>query len=64
MGRAGSPGCGETSTRGIGGTLTGDCAPEGMGQVVRIVWNAVPNFGGSNTHTFAIVVHGGRYRFG
>ena len=43
---------------GIGGTLTGSCAPEGMGQVVRVVWNAVPNFGGSNTHTFAIVVHG------
>ena len=43
---------------GVGGTLTGSCAPEGMGQVVRIVWNAVPNFGGANTHTFAIVVHG------
>jgi hypothetical protein len=42
----------------LGGTLTGDCAPEGMGQRVRVVWNAVPNDGGLNSHTFAIVVHG------
>jgi Fungalysin metallopeptidase (M36)/Fungalysin/Thermolysin Propeptide Motif len=43
-----------------GGTLTGDCEPEGEGARFRIAWNAVPNFGGGTaTHTFAIVVHGG-----
>src|SRR5262249_18561050 len=44
--------------RGGGGTLTGDCAREGGGQRIRIVWNAVPNFPAAGSHTFAIVVHG------
>src|SRR5262249_5037840 len=43
---------------GGGGTLTGDCAPEGGGTRIRIVWNAVPNFAASGSHTFATVVHG------
>jgi hypothetical protein len=45
---------------GAGGTLTGDCEPEGEGARFRIAWIGVPNFGGgAATHTFAIVVHGG-----
>jgi fungalysin metallopeptidase (M36)/fungalysin/thermolysin propeptide/VCBS repeat protein len=43
---------------GGGGTLTGDCAPEGGGTRIRVVWNAVPNFAPPGAHTFAIVVHG------
>ena len=43
---------------GGGGTLTGDCAPEGGGTRIRIVWNGVPNFPSGGSHTFAIVIHG------
>jgi len=43
---------------GGGGSLTGDCAAEGGGTRIRIVWNATPNFPAAGSHTFAIVVHG------
>jgi hypothetical protein len=43
---------------GAGGSLTGDCAPEGGGTRVRVVWNSVPDSGGTDLHTLAIVLHG------
>jgi hypothetical protein len=43
---------------GGGGTLTGDCATEGGGTRIRVVWNGVPNSGLGGSHTFAITVHG------
>lgn len=43
---------------GGGGTLTGDCAAEGGGTRIRMVWNGVPNFPSGGSHTFSMIIHG------